>query len=139
MSRLVARNVPKDELPPAGACASSGRCRCCAASRSTRTLKGGEGAPYEFTFSNCATAMEAHRTRLPKLVEVVKAIAVAELEARGGYVEAHHDAFFERYDEHSLTADDLAQFPDYLVCIPSDRNAAPENAALMEMLWAGMR
>ena len=72
------------------------------------------------------------------MVELVKAIAIAELEARGGYVEADHDPFFERYDESALTADDLAQFPDYLVCIPADRNNAPENAALMEMLSAGM-
>ena len=139
MSRLVTRNVPKDELP------ASRRQRIEWALSVLRSqpfypdLKGsGVEAPYEFTFSNCATAMEAHRTRLPKLVEVVKAIAMAELEARGGYVEADHDAFFERYDEHSLTADDLAQFPDYLVCIPPERNDAPENAALMEMLSAGM-
>jgi ferredoxin len=139
MSRLVVRNAPHDELPP------QRRQRIEWALGVLRSQPfypdpksaGGE-ATYEFTFSNCATALEAHRTRLPKLVEVVKALAIAELEANGGYVEADHDAFFERYDEHSLTADDLAQFPDYLVCIPPERNDAPENAALMEMLSAGM-
>ena len=35
-------------------------------------------------------------------------------------------------------ADDLALFPDYLVCIPPDRNAAPENANLIEMLSSGL-
>jgi ferredoxin len=139
MSHLVARNAPQDELPP------QRRKRIAWA---LSVLRGqpfypeptgaGAEATYEFVFSNCATAIEAHRTRLPKVVEVVKALAVAELEARGGYVEADHDAFFESYDVHALTADDLAQFPDYLVCIPPDRNAAPENAALMEMLSAGM-
>ena len=139
MSRLVARNVPKDELP------ASRRQRIESALSVLRSQPfypdsrgAGTETVYEFIFSDCATAIEAHRTRLPKLVEVVKAIAVAELEARGGYVEADHDAFFERYDEHALTADDLAQFPDYLVCIPPERNDAPENAALMEMLSAGM-
>ena len=80
---------------------------------------GSDVAPYAFVFDNCAAAIEAHRARLPQLVEVVKAIAIAELEARGGYVEADHDPFFERYDEDALTAEDLAQFPDYLVCIPA--------------------
>jgi ferredoxin len=139
MSRLVARNVPTDELPPR---------RRQRIEWALSVLRGqpfypdprgtGSEATYEFVFSNCATAIEAHRSRLPKLVEVVKAIGVAELEARGNYVEQDHDAFFERYDESSLTTDDLAQFPDYLVCIPPERNDAAENAALMEMLSSGM-
>ncbi len=139
MSRLVARNVPKDELP------TNRRQRIESALSVLRSQPfypdargAGAEAVYEFVFSDCGTAIEAHRSRLPKLVEVVKAIAVAELEARGGYVEADHDPFFERYDENALTADDLAQFPDYLVCIPPERNDAPENAALMEMLSTGM-
>ncbi len=105
MSRLVTRNVPKDELP------QQRRQRIEWALSVLRSQPfypdprgAGAEATYEFAFSNCATAIEAHRTRLPKLVEVVKAIAVAELEARGGYVEASHDAFFERYDENALTA-----------------------------------
>lgn len=140
MSKLVARNVPQDELP------RERRQRiewALSVLRSQPFYADPRGtapdvAPYGFVYDECAAAIEAHRARLPKLVELVKAIAVAELEARGGYVEADHDPFFERYDEHALTAEDLAQFPDYLVCIPVDRNDAPENAALMEMLSAGM-
>jgi ferredoxin len=140
MSRLVTRNVPKDELP------AKRRERiewALAVLRSQPFYPGSQGSgakgePFSFEFDNCAAAIEAHRARLPRLVELVKAIAIAELEARGGYDEADHGPFFERYDEHALTADDLAQFPDYLVCIPSDRNGAPENAAMMEMLSAGM-
>jgi len=140
MSRLVARNVPQDELP------AKRRERIEWALGVLRRQPfypdpkgaGTDTAAYGFAFDNCAAAIEAHRLRLPKLVEVVKAIAVAELEARGGYVEADHDPFFERYDEQALTADDLAQFPDYLVCIPPERNNAPENVALMEMLSSGM-
>ena len=139
MSRLVARNLPIDELH---------------APRRQRiewalgVLNGqafypdpkraGEVAPYEFEFDNCAAAMAAHAVRLPKLVEVVKALAVAQLDAIGAYVDAKHDPFFERFDELSLTAEDLAQFPDYLVCIPDDRNDAAENAMLVDMLSAGM-
>ena len=65
-------------------------------------------------------------------------MSIAELEADGAYVEADHDPFFERYDENALTADDLALFPDYLVCIPAGANDAPENAGLMDMLSAGL-
>ena len=140
MSKLVARNVPKDELP------EKRRQRIEWALSVLRKqsfypdprVSGPEGEPYSFVFDNCAAAIEAHRVRLPQLVEVVKAIAVAELEARGGYDETDHDPFFERYDEQALTADDLAQFPDYLVCIPPESNGAPENAAMMEMLSAGL-
>ena len=32
----------------------------------------------------------------------------------------------------------LARFPDYLVCIPGERNDAPENANLLEMLSSGL-
>ncbi len=63
---------------------------------------------------------------------------IAELEAQGRYIEAEHDLFFEAFDENALSADDLARFPDYLVCIPPERNDAPENANLMEMLSSGL-
>ena len=112
---------------------------CSARSRSTPTPRSrARRAPWEFEFDNCAAAVLAYRTRLPRVAEVVKAIAIAELEADGAYDEADHDPFFERYDERALTADDLALFPDYLVCIPADRNDAPENAGLIEMLSAGL-
>ncbi len=120
--------------------ASSGRCRCCGDSRSIRARQARPLArpPTNSRSTTCAAALDAYRARLPRLVEVVKAIAVAELEATGAYVEADHDAFFERYDEHALTADDLALFPDYLVCIPRGHNDAPENAGLIDMLSAGL-
>jgi hypothetical protein len=140
MSRLVTRHVPHDELP------ASRRARIEWALSVLRSqpffpdpkLPAPAEPSYEFVFDNCAAVIESHRARLPRLVEVLKAITIAELEAGGAYVEARHDPFFERYDEHALTADDLAQFPDYLVCIPPERNDAAENAALMDMLSAGL-
>ena len=139
MSKLVVRGAPKDELPPAR------RQRIEWALEVLRTqpfyadpAAAGASAAFDFAFDDCATAAEAYRTRLPRLVEVVKAISIAELESDGAYVEADHDAFFERYDENALTADDLALFPNYLVCIPPERNDAPENAGLIEMLSAGL-
>jgi ferredoxin len=139
MSRLVIRNAPKDELP------SARRGRIDWALEVLRTqpfyaqsADAGTPPSFDFAFENCAAAADAYRTRLPRLVEVVKAIAIAELEADGAYDEADHDPYFERYDENALTLDDLALFPDYLVCIPPERNEAPENAGLIEMLSAGL-
>ena len=136
MSKLVSRHAPKDELSP------SRRKRIEAA---LATLSGQpfyprrqDGAAFGFEYDNCAEAVEAFRTRLTLLAEVVKALAVGELEADNRYVEAKDDAFFANFDESALTADDLALFPDYLVCIPPERNDAPQNAPLMDMLSAGL-
>jgi hypothetical protein len=141
MSRLVGRSVPKDELPSARrqriewvlAVLDSQRFFAPAAEAG-----GQPPASFGFRFDNCAEAAEAFRARLPQLAEVVKAIAIAELEIDGRYVEAEHDLFFERFDADALTTDDIALFPDYLVCIAAGRNDAPENAGLMEMLSAGL-
>jgi hypothetical protein len=138
LARIVGKGVPRDELP------ASRR------ERLVRTLDvleaqaifpaadAGTGANAEFVFENCASAALALRERLPELAELVKALAIAELEAQGRYVEAEHDLFFETFDQSSLTADDLARFPDALVCIPPERNDAPENANLMELLSSGL-
>ena len=142
MSRLVGRNVPKDELPKARrqrierALDTLGRQPFFRAA----SAKDDRDAPaaFAFRFDNCAEAAAAFRARLPQLAEVVKAIAIAELEVDGRYVEAEHDAFFERFDQSALSAEDIALFPDYLVCIGKEHNEAPENAGLMEMLSTGV-
>jgi hypothetical protein len=141
MSRLVGRRAPRDEL------AAGRRTRIEAALAILRAQRfypdpkaasGGGAEAYEFHFADCAAAARAFRERLPALVDTVKAIAVAELEADGRYDEARHDSFFEGYGDHALTPEDLALFPDYLVCIPPGHNAAPESANLMEMLSSGL-
>ncbi|MBL0147590.1 MAG: hypothetical protein IPP87_02200 [Ideonella sp.] len=141
LSRIVGKGVPRDELP------APRRERL---ERSLRVLESQRffAAPgheldedldcLDFVFDNCAAAAQAFRQRLGDVAELVKAISIAELEVRGHYVEAEHDLVFEAFDGQSLTADDLARFPDYLVCIPPDRNDAPENANLMEMLSSGL-
>lgn len=139
MSRLVARHAPKDELPAARRDRIEWALSVLRAQRFyPDPAASSDTPPLTFEFDNCAAAVEAYRARLPKVVELVKALAIAELEAAGAYVEADHDPFFDRYDENALTADDLALFPDYLVCIPPGRNDAPENASLMEMLSSGL-
>ncbi len=142
MSRLVGRGAPKDELPAA----RRGRIEHALAVLKAQPFYADPrtadhpGAPpsYDFFYDNCAAAAVAYRERLPKLAEVVKAISIAELESSGAYVDAQHDAFFAAFDERALSADDIALFPDYLVCIPPERADAPENAGMMEMLSAGL-
>jgi hypothetical protein len=139
MSKLVKRGAPRDELPPA----RRRRIEWALAVMRSQPFYVDDHAPakverFDFVFDNCAAAVAAWRVRLPRLTEVVKAISIAELESDGAYVEADHDPFFERYDEGALTADDLALFPDYLVCIPAAQNDAPENAGLIDMLSAGL-
>ncbi len=142
LARIVGKGMPRDELP------ASRR------ERLVRTLDvleaqsffaatetaepAGTGECFEFVFDNCARAAQAFRERLAEVTELVKALAIAELEAEGRYVEAEHDVFFDAFDANSLNPDDLARFPDTLVCIAPDRNDAPENANLMELLSSGL-
>ncbi len=140
MSRLVSRRAPQEDLP------ASRRQRIASVLQALRSQRfypdpaaGPDVAPaLEFEFADCASAAAAYRERLPQLVELIKAIAIAELEVAGAYVESEHDAFFARYDTDALTAADLAQFPDYLVCIDAGGSEAPENAGLMGLLSAGL-
>jgi ferredoxin len=138
MSRLVGKNAPKDELPAARRKRIEWALSVLKAQRFHASRLGAGGEAHEFLFDNVAAAVAAYRDRLPQVVELVKAIAVAELESRNGYNAADHDPFFEAFDENSLSADDFALFPDYLVCIPADRNDAPENAGLMDTLSSGL-
>lgn len=91
-------------------------------------------APHEYMFDDCAAALAAFRRRLPEVVEFARAMSVAELEADGRYVEDKDDPYFESFGEDALTPQDLALFPDYLVCIDPGEAEASGNAQLMEVL-----
>jgi hypothetical protein len=142
MSSLIGRGAPKDELQ------SARRRRIEETLAALKgqlfypdpRLAGRPDAPrcYEFRYDTCAAVAAAYRERLPAIAGLVKAMAIAELEASGAYLDAQHDAFFANFDERALTADDIALFPDYLVCIAPERADAPENAPMMEMLSAGL-
>lgn len=142
LSRLVGKGLPRDELPAARRARLVRTLGVLEAQRFFADPGAAPGAHdgecYDYVFDNCAAAVQAHRLRLAAMAEMVKALAIAELEAAGRYVEAEHDAFFDAFDEHSLAADDLARFPDSLVCIPPERNHAVENANLMAMLSSGL-
>jgi ferredoxin len=142
MSKLLARNVAKDELSASRRARIERTLTILKAQRffaDPRPRDGGQAhEAFQFRFDDCAAAAEAFRARLTPLTEVVKAISIAELEAAGRYVEARHDAFFEHFDAGALSAEELALFPDYLVCIAAGKNDAPGNTGLMELLSAGL-
>ena len=66
------------------------------------------GKAYSFVFKSCATALDAFRERMPKLIELAKAIAIAELEIDGQYNAAKHDVLFEEFGANGLDSQDFA-------------------------------
>jgi len=91
-------------------------------------------ADWAFEFESAEAALRAWRERLPHLLEVTRALAMADLEVRNEYVEARHDAFFARRTADDLTAEERAAFPDYWVRIGATKLGAVEQAALLEAL-----
>ena len=94
--------------------------------------------PYGFEFDNCADAVAAYRERLPKMIEVAKAIAMAKLEIEGSYNESRHDGFFEDFGANGLDPGDVARFPDYLIWRASPRREAADNELILRALAAGL-
>ena len=98
----------------------------------------GAAEPYSFTFDSCTDAVAAYRERLPKMTELAKAMAVAKLETDGEYSEARHDAFFAGFGDNGLDADDIAAFPDYLICLRASDFRAAEQDLILRAFVAGM-
>jgi hypothetical protein len=143
MSRMLSKALPKDAFP------ESRRKRIrellltlneqqFIPSKAASADKSSAAQPYPFLFESCADALAAFRQRMPKLIELAKAIAVAGLEIEGQYSEARHDALFEQFGANGLDPQDLAQFPDYLVCVNAEKMQALEHAHLMEILTSGL-
>ena len=93
---------------------------------------------FEFTFDSVAAARDAYRARVPDLLEVANAIGMAELEARGEYDPARHDAFFAELGAADLGPRDLALFPDYLVTANVETLTPADQGALTEVLSSGL-
>lgn len=79
--------------------------------------------PDEYIFDDLEAAADAYRERLPEMAELVRAMAIAELEVAGRYVEATHDEVFRGLDSDGLGPEELALFPDYLVRVDADAAA----------------
>ncbi len=98
----------------------------------------GVAEPYSFQFETCADAVAAYRERMPKMTELAKAMAVAKLETDGEYNEARHDAFFAEFGDNGLDADDIAAFPDYLICLRAADFRAAEQDLILRAFVGGM-
>ena len=98
----------------------------------------GVAEPYSFMFETCADAVAAYRERLPKMTELAKAMAIAKLETDGEYSEARHDAFFAEFGDNGLDPDDIAAFPDYLICLRAADFRAAETDLILRAFVAGM-
>lgn len=72
---------------------------------------------FGFAFTDCESAHEAFRQRLPEMAALIKAISIAELEIENHYDESRHDRFFDGFDEQRLGPRDIELFPSYLICI----------------------
>lgn len=94
--------------------------------------------PHTFAFARCSDALKAYQERHEEAVELVRTLAVAELEVAGDYREAVHDVLFEGFGENALDARQLAQLPDYLVYTNSHTLDAAELSRMTELLAAGL-
>ena len=93
---------------------------------------------HGFLFDSAAEALQAYRARLPEIVALVRAMAIARLELRSDYVAEKHDAFFRDFGAQMLGDDDLALFPGYLVRLRAHDLHDGASAEMMELLGAGL-
>jgi ferredoxin len=100
--------------------------------------KAGRPEPLGFVFRSCANAAEAFRERSGEMAELVRAMAIAELEIANRYREEVHDELFARFDETWLEPADLARFPSYLVSLPVKEGTAREMTRILELLDSGL-
>jgi hypothetical protein len=101
--------------------------------------RGTGGGPLDgYVFDTCDAALAALRARLPAMIDLVKAIAIAQLESEGRYQEAEHDRLLAGFDENALGPGDLARLPDFLILLGTQAMSAAENAKLIEILSSGL-
>lgn len=93
---------------------------------------------YSFAFFRCADALDAYQERHEGAVELLKTLAVADLEIKGEYRESVHNVLFDGFGANGLEAEELAELPDYLVCTDAGTLDAAETAQLVELLAAGL-
>lgn len=145
MSRILGSAAPGRLMPESrrqriGAALSVLQSQRFFVAKSANTEEAASNAPptYEFVFDSCAGALNAFRDRLPEMVELIKTIALAELEIDNRYNDAIHGAAFSRFNKSSLMPEDLASFPSYLVCQRERGCDVTGTAALVEALSSGL-
>ena len=134
MSNILCKSTPKENLT------KSQRQRVEKLLSILRTQKffplsvAGNHKLYGFVFDSCVGAVKAYRERLSEAIELSKAMAVADLVAKGEYSEEKHDRIFESFGEDGIDPRDMAIFPGYLVRLHADKMPGAELSALTEIM-----
>lgn len=79
-------------------------------------------------------AMSSYRQRLPRMASLVRAIAVAELEVAGRYVDDEHDPVVEAITAVDLGAAERALFPAPLARVAPAADGASARAEILDAL-----
>jgi hypothetical protein len=98
----------------------------------------GPEEPYGFVFESCGAALTAYRERRSSMIEIVRTIALAELEIDGTASETTRLAVVGRLDAEQFGRLDLALFPDYLVLMNAGGMEPVEQATFIDILAAGL-
>ena len=138
MSSLLTKASPQGTLPESRRGRIASLLSVLKSQRFFAAQHGAGEETHSFVFESCTAALAAYRERLPKAIELAKAVAIADLDIEGDYHEAKHDVFFKEFDAAGLDERDLAMFPDYLVLISAEKLQGVENDKLMEILSAGL-
>ena len=93
----------------------------------------GKQPQYRFVFDSASGALKAYDERLREIANVIRAIAIAELECENAYREATHAVYFDRFGVQALSPADLAMFPSYLICLRESECDSRDKAVLMEI------
>ena len=92
---------------------------------------------HAFEADHCGAALKAFHARQAAMRALARALAVARLEAANEYDEARHGPLVRRMRESALTREELAQFPDLVVCIRDADLTPAERADLLELMASG--
>lgn len=89
---------------------------------------------FRFVFDSLPGALKAYNERLEAMADVVRGMAIAELEIDNAYRPDKHDAYFEQFGAQALMPEDVALFPAYLVVLHESDCSTLDTARLMEIV-----
>lgn len=137
MSKFLSKTIPKEGFPESRRKRISELLEVLKSQKFfplERIEKDSQGNTYSFIFESCSDALETYLARYQKMIELARAISIAELEIEGHYNPLKHDILFEDFGANGLDPIELSLFPDYLVCVNTHRFPASEYARLLEIL-----
>jgi ferredoxin len=86
------------------------------------------------TADSCVEAFELLDAELQRMVELFRAVRIAQLEVENRYDEARHNAFFAAFDQEQLTPEELSGLPPLFVYLDGEALDAENKATLVEIL-----